>query len=167
MAENEILQLARERGEKRLDAAAKQIREAILAASKQHNIPTGVMGHDVVDLMGRIMFQPALSRELRREAGQVMAKQELEAMNSAPAPQPAPAPVAHGTGGEQSVPASMAVADLKGITVAQCKALQAAGLNQVGDIAGIPDEHLAKVTKLDDKAIGKIRAAVAKASEPK
>jgi hypothetical protein len=169
MAENELLQLARERAEKRLDAAIAQIRLGIVKAAKDHQIPEGVLGHDTVDLLGRIMFQVALSRDLRREAGQLMAKQELEAMGrSTPAP-PAPAPEdqASTTAVDALIPTSLAIAELQGITVAQCKALQAAGINQVGDLINVPDEHLEKITKLDAKAIGKVRAAVAKASAPK
>lgn len=166
MADNELLQLARARGEKRLDAAIKQIREDMQTAAKDHDIPADVLGHDVVDLLGRIMFTPALARDLRREAGQRMAKQELETMGSTTAPATSatpPAPAIKLT----VIPTSLSIAELQGITVHQSKALMAAGINQVGDLLNIPDEHLAKVTKLDDKAIGKIRAAVAKAAEPK
>lgn len=134
MSENEILQVARERAEARLDAAARQIRQAIIAAAKEHEIPEGVLGHDVVDLLGRIMFQPALSRDLRREAGQMMAKQELQKIGASapPAAPPAPSAPAPAAGVDPVIPTSLAIADLKGITVAQCKALQAAGLNQIG-----------------------------------
>lgn len=170
MAEvNEILQLARERAEKRLDTALGEIRLSMLEIAKRHRIPEGVLGHDVYDLLGRIAHSPALARDLRREAGQIMAKQELEELQSLPRPAPPPAPtrVQPAAAGQAQVPVSMAIADLNGITVAQVKVLNGAGIIQIADLVNMPDEHLAKVTQLDPKAIGKIRAAVAKASAPK
>lgn len=165
---NEILQNARERAERRLDTALGEIRQSIMEAAKRNRIPEGVMGHDVVDLLGRVMFVPALSRDLRREAGQIMAKQEIEALHAPPAARHAPAapppPPAAFTGGAPSIPVARNLADLPGVNVSTVKALAQAQLVTVGDVVNVPDEHLAKVTGLNAQAIGKLRAAIAKAA---
>lgn len=165
---NEILSLARERAEKRLDRALADVRAATLRVAREHNVPEGVLGHDQVDLLGRIMHTPALSRDLRREACQLMAKQELEALNGGAAPtQPRarqePAPV-DPAGGLPVIPMGKALQELDGVGVATVKALNQNGMQVVGDVVNVPDEHLAKMG-LSQQQISAVRRAIAKAAQ--
>lgn len=163
----EILSHARERAEARLDAALGAIRKATLAIAREHNIPEGVLGHDQVDLLGRILHSPGLSRDLRREACQLMAKQELEALHERPAAARRAAPVDPPpslSGGQPVIPMSKALLDLDGVNAATVKALNQANLQVVGDVVNVPDEHLAKLTSLAPQAIAKLRTAIAKAA---
>jgi len=167
--ENEALQSARQRGDRRLDAALAALRRSAAAIGAQFGIPEGIQGHSVEELLGRIAYVPSLARDLRRAAGQALAKQELDRLLKAPpvpsesslrqvnAPAGAAGPV---------IPMGLDLADLAGMTAAQVKQLKAAGLNQVCDVVNMPDEHLAKVTSWDAKNVGKLRAAIAKVSQP-
>lgn len=164
--ENEALQSARQRGDQRLDAALAALRRAAATIGAQHSIPEGIQGHSVEELLGRIAYVPALSRDLRRAAGQALAKQELDNLLKAPPIPREPALRQVDTSDLVNIPKGLDLADLSGITAAQVKQLKAAGLNQVGDVLGVPDEHLAKILTWDAKQVGKLRAAIAKASQP-
>jgi hypothetical protein len=165
--ENEALQSARQRGDQRLDAALAALRRAAATIGTQHGIPEGIQGHSVEELLGRIAYVPSLARDLRRAAGQALAKQELDNLLKAP-PVPSQSSLRQvaDTSDLVNIPKGLDLADLAGITAAQVKQLKAAGLNQVGDIVNVPDEHLAKILTWDAKQVGKLRAAIAKASQP-
>lgn len=164
--ENEVLQSAREKADRRLNAAVGALRKAAAEIGRAHKIPDEIQGHSVEELLGRIAYVPSLSRELARAAGQALAKQELDGLlEKTPAPSK-PAVGAVDTANLVSIPKGLDLADLAGITPAQVKHLKAAGLNQVQDVIDMPDEHLAKVLSWDPKQIGKLRAAIAKASQP-
>jgi hypothetical protein len=164
--ENELLQSAREKADKRLNDAVGALRKAAAEIAKAHGIPDGIQGHSVEELLGRIAYVPSLSRELGRAAGQVLAKQEIDAVVSParPAVQSPVRPV--DTSQLPRIPAGLDLAELAGITPVQVKQLKGAGMNQVQDVINVPDEHLAKVLSWEPKQIGKLRAAVAKASTP-
>lgn len=164
--DNELLQSAREKADKRLNDAVGALRKAAAEIGRAHQIPDGIQGHSVEELLGRIAYVPSLSRELARAAGQALAKQEIDAFN-APARAPLQPPVgAVDTSTLVRIPAGLDVADLAGITPAQVKQLKAAGMHQVQDVVNVPDEHLAKVLSWEPKQIAKLRAAVSKASQP-
>lgn len=164
--ENEVLQSAREKADKRLHAAIGELHRAAAEIGARHQIPDGIQGHSVAELLGRIAWVPALSRELARAAGQALAKQELDGLLKTPAAPSKPALGGVDPAALPRVPMGMDLADLPGITPAQVKALKAAGLHQVTDVVNMPDEHLAKITSWDAKAIGKLRAAIGKVSTP-
>lgn len=72
-------QVARERAEKKIDAALTAVTKAVRYVSESHNIPKGVGGHEPDELLGRILFVPGQARELRLALGQTMARHELSA----------------------------------------------------------------------------------------
>lgn len=165
--DNEVLQSARERADRRLDAAIGELRKAAAEIGRAHKIPDDIQGHSVEELLGRIAYVPSLARELARAAGQALAKQEFDGLlATAAAPREPALGVVADTSKMVSIPKGLDLADLPGITPAQVKALKAAGLNQVGDVVSVPDEHLAKVLSWEPKLIGKLRAAIGKASTP-
>lgn len=167
--ENEALQAARTKADARLQAAIGELHKAAAEIGKAHSIPEGIQGHSTAELLGRIAWVPGLSRDLARAAGQALAKQELDALLATPAGTGQPAVrevIPPDTSSLTKIPNGLDLADLPGITPAQVKQLKAAGLHQIGDVVGMPDEHLAKVTSWDAKQIGKLRTAIAKASTP-
>lgn len=170
--EETALQVARERADKRLDSAIGQLREAARKIGAAHDIPENILGHSVEELLGRMAYIPSMARDLRREAGQVLAKQELSKAFETPAPPLDAPPARHVPPIDPSrigptVPVGLDIGDLSGITVQTARALKAAGLNTVGDVYMVPDEHLLKVGGIAEKSLAQLRAAIAKASEPK
>lgn len=164
--ENEALQSAREKADRRLNAAVGALRKAAAEIGRAHQIPDDIQGHCVEELLGRIAYVPSLSRELARAAGQALAKQELDGLLAASAESRKPALGQVDTSEFVTIPKGLDLADLAGITPIQVKQLKAAGFNQVGDVVAVPDEHLAKLLTWDAKQIGKLRAAIGKASQP-
>jgi hypothetical protein len=194
MSENEMNQVARERADKRIDQAVGDLKAAARQIGRQYGIPEGISGHSTEELLGRMAYVPSMARDLRRAAGQELAKQELRRVLEAPPvpreiPQTAteaskintpprsfappsfspPASTSAPLTTEQIpgvLPGGRDVADLSGLTVQTVKALKAAGLHTVADLAPIPDEHLEKVSGIGKKTVQQIRAAIAKASTP-
>lgn len=164
--ENEVLQSAREKADRRLNAAVGALRKAAAEIGRAHKIPDDIQGHSVEELLGRIAYVPSLSRELARAAGQALAKQELDGLLAKTPPPGEPAVGVVDTSSLVSIPKGLDLADLGGITPAQVKQLKGAGMHQVGDVVAVPDEHLAKLLTWDVKQIGKLRAAISKASMP-
>lgn len=164
--ENEVLQSAREKADRRLNAAVGALRKAAAEIGRTHQIPDDIQGHSVEELLGRIAYVPSLSRELARAAGQALAKQEIDGMRSTPIAPGEPALGTVDTSSLVTIPSGMDLADLGGISPAQVKQLKAAGLHQVGQVVSVPDEHLVKMLNWDPKQIGKLRAAISKASQP-
>lgn len=167
--------VARERADKSLDAAVGELRAAAHKIGLEHEVPEGIAGHSIEELLGRITYIPSMARELRRAAGQAMAKGELRKLFD----QAAQAPDGAGKKPEApatikaliepskipaNIPVGRDVQDLDGITVQTVKALKAAGLATVGDVVTVPDEHLVKLSGLGEKSVVQIRAAIARAS---
>jgi hypothetical protein len=173
---DQLTQVARERADERIASAIGELHKAAAAIGKKHGIPEGINGHSVDELLGRIAYIPSMARELRRALALELTRGELnEAMKLGKKPaSPPPAPGAKGPEAliepseiPDAIPVGLDVADLSGITVQTVKALKAAGLHTVGDLARIPDEHLEKVQGLGAKSVAQIRAAVGKASTAK
>lgn len=166
-------QLARERADKRLDSAITALRDSARAIATAHGIPEGISGHSVEELLGRMAYIPSMARDLRRAAGQELAKQELASVLRAAESLRRPAePERHAPPIDPSripapVPIGLDITDLSGITVQMQRALKAAGLNTVGDVYMVPDEHLLKISGIAEKSVQQLRAAIAKASQPK
>lgn len=160
--QTEVLNLARTRAEKRIDAAIGELHKAAAKIGTEHDLPDNISGHSVAELLGRISFVPSVGRDLRRALGQAMAKQELEqAMFRTPVAPPVkrvPEQAAKPAG----VPHSTDLANLSGITVQVVKALKAAGLHSVGDVINVPDEHLLKISGLAERTVAQLRGAIAK-----
>lgn len=171
--EETALQVARERADKRLDSAIGELRAAALKIGKAHDIPENILGHSIEELLGRMAYIPSMARDLRRAAAQELAKQELQrAFESPPGLSVDAPPARHVPPIDPSkigptVPVGLDIAELSGITVQTQRALKAAGLNTVGDVYMVPDEHLLKVSGVAEKSLAQLRAAIAKASEPK
>lgn len=166
------MQVARERADKRLDSAIGQLRAAARKIGEAHNIPENIQGHSIEELLGRMAYIPSMARDLRRAAGQELAKQELAAAFDRPAPPRDTPPARHVPPVDPSkigasVPVGLDIAELSGITVQTQRALKAAGMNTVGDVYMVPDEHLLKVSGIAEKSLQQLRAAIAKASQPK
>lgn len=164
--------VARERADKRIDAALGELHAAALEIGKKHGIPEGIAGHSIDELLGRMAYIPTMARDLRRACGQELAKEELNKLFDAQPTPPVVAAFAASPPIEPSkipgnIPVGMDVGDLQGVTVQAVKALRSVGLNKIGDVIIVPDEHLLKVTGLAEKSVQQIRAAIAKASEPK
>lgn len=171
---DQLTQVARERADARIASAIGELHKAAAAIGKKHGIPEGISGHSVDELLGRIAYIPSMARELRRALALELTRGELnEAMKLGKKPA-APAAASKGPDAPiepseipDTIPVSLDVGDLSGITVQTVKALKAAGLHSVGDLARIPDEHLEKVQGLGAKSVAQIRAAIGKASVKK
>lgn len=164
--------VARDRADKTIDTALGELKAAALEIGTKHSIPDGIAGHSIEELLGRMAYIPSMARDLRRACGQELAKEELKRVLDAAPPSsgqapkiktPTPAPVVPSQI-PNNIPVSMDVGDLQGVTVQAVKALKAAGLNKVGDVVVVPDEHLAKINGLGDKSVVMIRGAIARAS---
>lgn len=172
----ELTQLARERADRRIDAALAKVREAMTAIAKAERIPDGVQGHLPEDLLGRIANVPSMSRELRRALAQALAKQELEAMIERQGPPKAEPkttikhadpqrPIKAGKAIEaQTTPAGTALEDLTGVAPQVTRALRAGGFRTVEDLASVPDEHLLKVGGIGERSVQQLREAISKLS---
>lgn len=162
--ENEVLIVAREQAEKTIDAAIGELQKFATELGVKYQIPDNVLGHAVGDLLGRIAYVPSMTRDLRRELGQALAKKSLEArFSDAKAAAPAKTePKALDMG---VIPHGMALEDLDGVTVQVVKSLKAASLMTVGDVVKIPREHLVKINGLGEKSVAQLMAAIAKASQ--
>lgn len=177
--QDQVMNIARERAERRIDEALGDLRTAAREIATRHGIPDGIAGHAVEELLGRIAYVPSMARDLRRATGQALAKQELEraferdepSNLSGEAPDPVgpvtATPVVHPSTVGASVPMGLDLTDLDGVTVQTVRALKAAGLRVVGDVVNVPDEHLLKLNGIADKSLAQLRTAIAKASTPK
>lgn len=162
--------VARERADKKIDSALGELRKAALAIGKKHGIPEDIAGHSIEELLGRMAYIPSMARDLRRACGQELAKLELNKFLDEAQDEPAlktstakPAPI-EPSNIPGNIPIGLDVGQLDGITGQTVKALREAGLNKVGDIVTVPDEHLIKFNGLGEKSIAQIRVAIAKAS---
>lgn len=166
----QMTMVARERADKKIDSALGELRKAALAIGKKHGIPEGIAGHSIEELLGRMAYIPSMARDLRRACGQELAKLELNKfLDDSAATKQAPIEPSKQAPIEPSkipgnIPIGLDVGQLDGITGQTVKALREAGLNKVGDIVPVPDEHLLKFNGLGEKSIAQIRLAIAKAS---
>ena len=163
--------VARERADKKIDSALGELRKAAFDIGKKHGIPEGIAGHSIEELLGRMAYIPSMARDLRRACGQELAKIELhKVLDDAQAPLATPkitTPQATPIDPSKipgNIPVSLDIGQLDGITGQTVKALRDAGLNKVGDIVAMPDEHLVKFNGLGEKSVAQIRVAIAKAS---
>lgn len=171
---NEATVVARQRADKRIDSAIGELHAAALAIGKKYDIPEGVAGHSVDELLGRMAYVPTMARDLRRACGQELAQQELKqafgdlpgSSKRAPKTNKPNPPVIDPSKIAANVPVSLDIGQLDGITTQTVKALRAAGLNKVGDIVTVPDEHLHKMQGLGEKSVAQIRVAIANAASP-
>ena len=166
----QITAIARERAEKRIDSALGDLKKDAREIGTKYGIPDGIAGHSIEELLGRIAYIPTMARDMRRACGQELAKQELddflggdmsEKLKEVPTIQKTIEPSLI----PGNIPVGMDVGALDGVTVQAVTALRNAGLDKVGDVVNVPDEHLLKVTGLGEKSVAHIRAAIAKASE--
>lgn len=172
MDEGTVTQVARERADKRIDEALGALRKAAREIGLRYDIPEGIVGHSVEELLGRMAYVPSMARDLRRATAQELAKQEItrafepakpETHGSATSPTP---PVVDPSKLPPSAPVGLDVAELSGVTVQTVRALKAAGLTNVGQVMTVPDEHLEKISGLGAKSVAQIRTAIARASTP-
>ena len=63
-------------------------------------------------------------------------------------------------------PAGMDITQLEGVHPNTVKALQNAGITNVGELMAMPDEHLIKYPGLGDKTVAQLRTAISKAGQP-
>ena len=164
----QITAIARERAEKRIDSALGDLKKAAREIGKKYGIPDGIAGHTIEELLGRIAYIPTMARDMRRVCGQELAKQELDKFLSDGEVAPNVAdPVSKMIEPSKipgNIPVGLDVGDLDGVTVQAINALRIAGLNKVGDVVNVPDEHLVKINGLGEKSVAHIRAAIAKAT---
>ncbi len=162
--------IARERGDKKIDTAIGELRLAAHDIGTRHGIPEDIAGHSIGELLGRIAYVPSMARDLRRVCGQELAKVELNKIFEDAPDSPSTAraePKAKPIEPSKlpgNIPISRDVGQLDGITGQTVKALREAGLDKVGDIVTVPDEHLVKINGLGEKSVAQIRVAIAKAS---
>ncbi len=165
---DQVNQVARQRAEARIDKALGELKDAGAAIGKKHHIPEDIAGHSVSELLGRMAYVPSMARDLRRIAGQELAKQELEAAFGVPAVDEPPSPPATGAVDISkigaSVPLQRSLTELDGINSNLAKALRVAGMVTIADVIAVPDEHLLKVDGVADKSLAQLREAIAKAS---
>lgn len=165
--------VARERADNQIDAALGALRKSAHEIGIEHGIPEGIAGHSIEELLGRMAYIPSMARDLRRACGQELAKQELNKLfdqnletSERPRAAKAPPPIQKIEPSKipPAIPVGLDVGSLDGVSVQTIKALRDAGLNKVGDVVNIPDEHLIKMQGLGEKSVAHIRAAIAKAS---
>lgn len=176
---NELMQVARERADETLDKAIGELRKAARDIATRYEIPENINGLSVDDLLGRMAWIPTMARDLRRVAGQELAKRGIAKQMAATNPDPAPASIASEISQPlpptpytppepskipETVPIGKDISDLSGVTVQAVKALKGAGMHTVGDIVGAPDEWLLKIPGIAEKSLQQIRNAIAKAS---
>ena len=167
----EATAVARQRADKIIDKAVGELRASALKIGEKAGIPEGVAGHSIDELLGRMAYVPTMARDLRRACGQELAKAELERVfgemarsgkvtkaSKATTPSIDPSKI------PDSFPVTLDIGQLDGVTSQTIKALRAAGLNTVGDIVVVPDEHLIKFQGLGEKSIAQVRLAIAKAT---
>ena len=166
--------VARERADERIDASIGALRKAAHEIGKTQGIPENIAGHSIEELLGRMTYVPSMARDLRRACGQELAKQELNAfLDGSAASTQAPKTDLYKPGPIEpskipgNIPVGMDIGDLDGVSVQTIAALREGGLNKVGDILIVPDEHLIKMNGLGEKSVAHVRAAIAKAAEPK
>lgn len=172
---DEMTQVARREADKIIDTALGELRAAARDIGRRHEIPENIGGLSTEELLGRMAYIPSMARDLRRIAGQEIAKQLIEQQIRRPPPSspfPEPPPIEDSDRIDVSkipdaIPVGMDVVDLDGVTVQTIKALKAAGLKTVGDVVAVPDEHLLKVSGIAEKGLQQIRAAIAKAATRK
>lgn len=168
---------ARAAAERTIDSALGAMNAAAEEIGQKYGIPDNVGGNSRAVLLGRLTYVPSMARELRTICGQLMAKREIERMlaegmtprSTAPAltPKistelediPPLAPVA-------GPPAGMDITQLEGVHPNTVKALQNAGITNVGELMAMPDEHLIKYPGLGDKTVAQLRTAISKAGQP-
>lgn len=177
-----MTQVARERADKRIDAALGALRQAAKAIGTEYEIPDGIAGHSVDELLGRMAYVPSMARDLRRATAQELAKQEISrAFEGGPvkdsrrpetrrpppqAPPPPPPPPVDPSKLPPSAPVGLDLAELSGVTVQTVRALKEAGLTNVGQVMSVPDEHLLKIPGVAEKSLAQLRTAIARASAP-
>ena len=165
--QTELLNVARERAEARIDAAIGSLRKHAAQLGIDNKFPDNIAGHSASELLGRIAYVPSLARDLRRTLAQSLAQQELQGVFASHAAEvkpstPAPAVAQN----PATIPVSLDLANLSGVPVAVVRACKAAGLATVGDVNTIPDEHLLKINGLAERSVALLRAAIAKAATP-
>jgi hypothetical protein len=161
--------VARERADKRIDTALGEMHAAAHKIGVAQKIPENIAGLSIEELLGRMAYIPTMARDLRRACGQELAKQELNAfLDTTPVPSNKAAsklpPPIEPSKIPETIPVGMDVGDLDGVSTQTIAALRNAGLNSVGDVVAVPDEHLAKMQGLGEKSVAHIRAAIAKAT---
>ena len=170
----QLAAVARERADKCIDGALGELHAAALEIGKEHDIPEGIAGHSIDELLGRMAYIPTMARDLRRACGQELAKRYINDMMTGKAAKVTikvdkepPAGKIEPSKIPGNIPVGMDVGDLDGISVQTIAALRAAGLTKIGDVVNVPDEHLIKMPGLGEKSVAHVRAAIAKASESK
>lgn len=174
MQQDELTQVARQEADRIIDQALGELHEAARKIGIAHRIPEDIGGLSTDELLGRMAYVPSMARDLRRIAGQEIAKQQLEnAMGlsrkaatdqpSAPAA-PTTSPPVEPSKIPAQVPVGLDLVDLDGVTTQTVRALKAAGLKTVGDVVVVPDEHLLKIDGIAEKSLGQLRTAISKAS---
>ena len=168
----QLAAVARERADKCIDGALGELHAAALEIGKEHDMPEGIAGHSIDELLGRMAYIPTMARDLRRACGQELAKRYINDMMTGKAAKVTTKVVDEPPAGKiepskipGNIPVGMDVGDLDGVTVQAINALRTAGLTKIGDVVNVPDEHLVKITGLGEKSVAHIRAAIAKASE--
>lgn len=189
---DELTQVARQRADERLDKAIGELRKAAAAIGQRYAIPENIAGHAVAELLGRMAWVPSMARDLRRAAGQEIAKLELAELMAGRPPIAMPDPVASpgrppsappGPAADPppaaprrpvdiaklpaTTPTGMDLADLSGVSVQTVRACKEGGLKTVADVIAVPDEHLCKLRGLAEKSVQQLRHAIALASQPK
>ena len=170
----QLAAVARERADKCIDGALGELHAAALDIGKEHDIPEGIAGHSIDELLGRMAYIPTMARDLRRACGQELAKRYINDMMTGKAAKVVnkvdkepPAGKIEPSKIPGNIPVGMDVGDLDGISVQTIAALRAAGLTKIGDVVNVPDAHLVKQPGLGEKSVAHVRAAIAKASESK
>lgn len=174
---DELTQVARREADAQIDKALGELRASAREIGARYKIPENIGGLATEELLGRMAYIPSMARDLRRIAGQEIAKLLLaDQIRPVPAGTPAAIPETPPAAGTDridiskipdQVPVGMDLVDLDGVTVQAIKALKAAGLKTVGDVIAVPDEHLLKIGGIAEKSLAQIRAAIAKASTKK
>lgn len=168
MSDNQMMMIAREQAEKRIDAAIGELVKEAHRIADKYGFPEGVAGHSVGELLGRLTYVPSMARELRRQLGAALSKREIENVIYPQIQPDPPAPVSRETQPPANtvVPGNLDLSDVPGITVAVVKALKGAGLYNVTDVTRVPDEHLLKISGIAERSLQQLRASLAKLLAP-
>lgn len=156
----DLIQLARKRGDEKIDVAIGQLHKQAEILANAAGIPDNIKGLAPGAMLGRISYVPSQSIELKRALSQALSSIELnkitehattldvrEEMDTVPQIEPTGIDVAK----------NLADTDLPPPLVA---ALNTHDLHTLGDVMGVPDEHLLKMRGIGARSLEQIKRAI-------
>ena len=156
----DLIQLARKRGDERIDIAIGQLHKQAEILANAAGIPDNVAGCAPGALLGRISYVPSMSRDLRQTLSRSMSAIELNKITDVTnqldvqAEMDAPPPVM-----PVGINTAKALEDTE-LSPPIVAALKANDIFTIGDVMGIPDEHLLKMRGIATRSLQAIKGII-------